>query len=87
MQSIQLEQVLSTVDERARRGGRLARKAIRIRVRSARGVESRSPIRAGIPPPRAKIFDPSSPQEVKGHGLGLSITYGIVKEHGGTISS
>lgn len=43
----------------------------------------------GIPPEHMeRIFEPffSTKQEVKGVGLGLAISYGIVKGHGGTIT-
>jgi signal transduction histidine kinase len=40
----------------------------------------------GIPPHIVqKIFDPFFTTKPKGIGLGLSITYQIIKQHGGTI--
>jgi signal transduction histidine kinase len=40
----------------------------------------------GIPPHIVhKIFDPFFTTKFKGIGLGLSITYQIIKKHGGTI--
>jgi two-component system, NtrC family, nitrogen regulation sensor histidine kinase NtrY len=40
----------------------------------------------GLPPDRARLFEPYVTTREKGTGLGLSIVKKIIEEHGGTLS-
>lgn len=89
---IQLEQVFINLLTNARDAvADSSRKAIRISgsVGSAAVEVVFTDTGHGIPPGlERRIFDPffATKEVGKGTSLGLSITYGIVKEHGGTIS-
>ncbi|MCK4534888.1 MAG: PAS domain S-box protein, partial [Syntrophobacterales bacterium] len=82
---------MDTLDEESRRGGQEWKKILKIRSFSKDGqvVVTVSDNGAGIPDDIVdKIFEPffTTKDVGKGTGLGMSISYGIVKDYGGTIN-
>jgi signal transduction histidine kinase len=68
------------------RGGWLS---VTSRVEQGRAIVEVSDTGTGIPPEHlARIYDPffTTKPEGRGTGLGLSVTYGIVQEHGGSLT-
>jgi two-component system NtrC family sensor kinase len=63
--------------------------SVSARVRDDEAVVEVADTGIGIPPEHlARIYDPffTTKGESRGTGLGLSVTFGIVNEHGGTLS-
>jgi PAS domain S-box-containing protein len=89
-QEYKLQQVFLNLFLNARdampKGGWLT---VATRVRGGDAIVEVADTGVGIPPEHlARIYDPffTTKAEGRGTGLGLSVTYGIVQEHGGTLS-
>lgn len=90
----QIQQVLLNILSNARQALEGYRKDARIEVRTARAGDRVQVILAdngpGIPAEHLRrVFDPffTTKPAGRGTGLGLSLAYGIVQEHGGTITA
>src|SRR5262249_41688772 len=62
--------------------------SVATRIENGEGIVDLSDTGVGIPAEHlARIYDPffTTKPEGRGTGLGLSVTYGIVQEHGGTL--